>query len=82
MLQNRKGAPACFAPMPYCAEIKYYIWKHHNDVIDGDYILKDKLVEWEKSLVRMEVVMDVSRPERTDEVIQRSLLARICFLPA
>lgn len=26
-----------------------------------------------KKLVRMEVVMDVSRPERTDEVIQRSL---------
>mgnify|MGYP007062590761 CR=1 FL=1 len=30
-------------------------------------------MEWEKSLSSMEVVMDVSRPERTDEVIQRSL---------
>ena len=72
VLQNRKE------PCPFCTNSKlrknqYYIWKHHNDVIDGDYILKDKLVEWENRLVRMEVVMDVSRPERTDEVIQRSL---------
>lgn len=72
VLQNRKE------PCPFCTNAvlrrdQYYIWKHHNDVIDGDYILKDKLVEWEKKLVRMEVVMDVSRPERTDEVIQRSL---------
>ena len=47
VLQNRKE------PCPFCTNAvlrrdQYYIWKHHNDVIDGDYILKDKLVEWEK----------------------------------
>lgn len=72
VLQNRKE------PCPFCTNDllrrdQYYIWKHHNEVIDGDYILKDKLVEWDNRLVRMEVVMDVSRRERTDEVIRRSL---------
>lgn len=65
-------------PCPFCtndilSREQYYIWKHHNDIINGDYILKDKLVEWEGKTVRMEVVMDVSGPERTDEVLQRSL---------
>lgn len=72
VLQNRKN------PCPFCtnamlSQDQYYIWKHYNEIIDKDYILKDKLVEWEGKLVRMEVVMDVSNAARIDEVLRRSL---------
>lgn len=72
VLQNRTS------PCPFCTNHRlsrdqYYIWKSHNDVIDRDCILRDKLVEWENKLVRMEVVMDISNSARIDEVLRRSL---------
>lgn len=72
VLQNRTS------PCPFCTNHllrrdQYYIWKTHNDVVDMDCILRDKLVEWEKKLVRMEVVMDISNSARIDQVLRRSL---------
>lgn len=65
-------------PCPFCTNhlLKKemdYIWKFHNDIIDADYILKDRLVTWKGKTVRMEVVVDVSDPQRVESVLARSL---------
>lgn len=66
------------SPCPFCTNSILekdmdYIWKFHNDVADGDYILKDRIVNWNGKMVRMETVIDVSNLERMERVILRSL---------
>ena len=66
------------SPCPFCTNHLLekdmdYIWKHHNDMLNGDYILKDRLVEWNGKVVRMEIVINVTDSKRLDEVLWRSL---------
>lgn len=66
------------APCPFCTNRLLdhdidYIWRFHNHLTGGDYILKDRLVDWNGKTVRMEVVIDVSDSSRIEDVLQRSM---------
>lgn len=53
------------SPCPFCTNAKlnlneFYIWEFSNQHLNKDYIVKDKLVLWEGTPVRMEIAVDVS----------------------
>ena len=39
--------------------MNFYIWEFSNQHLNKDYIVKDKLVLWEGTPVRMEIAVDV-----------------------
>lgn len=72
VLQNRES------PCPFCTNYRLekgtdYIWRHHNDLLNQDFILKDRLVEWKGKTVRMETVISIKDEERVESVLWRTL---------
>lgn len=66
------------APCPFCTNSRLtkdesYIWKHRNPLMDSEFLLKDRLVDVDGRTLRMEVVMDVTDPERTWQISKDSL---------
>lgn len=52
-------------PCPFCTNAKldqdgYYIWEYDNPHLNKSFIVKDKLVDWNGRLMRMEIAIDVS----------------------
>ncbi len=65
-------------PCPFCTNYRLekgtdYIWRHHNELLDQDFILKDRLVEWKGKTVRMETVISIKDEERVESVLWRTL---------
>lgn len=65
-------------PCPFCtnhllSKDRYYVWEHYNPLIGGNYVLKDKLIDWHGKTARLEVVMDVTERRRVDKVLKDSL---------
>ena len=72
VLQKRES------PCPFCTNYRLekgtdYIWRHHNELLDQDFILKDRLVEWKGKTVRMETVISIKDEERVESVLWRTL---------
>ncbi|MCC3386060.1 EAL domain-containing protein [Enterocloster citroniae] len=52
------------SPCPFCTNTnlsteEYYVWEYENPYLRKNFIVKDKLVEWNGRLVRMEIAVDV-----------------------
>ncbi|MGI6200328.1 MAG: EAL domain-containing protein [Christensenellales bacterium] len=65
-------------PCPFCtnhqlAQDRYLVWEYRNPILQRDYILKDKLVNWKGKQVRMEVVIDVNDPRRISRVLRDNI---------
>ena len=59
MLQGRDS------PCPFCTNDKlkfneYYVWEHTNELMNRDFIVKDKLIQWQGRTARMEFAMDIA----------------------
>ncbi len=66
------------SPCPFCTNAiltsdQYYIWEYHNPLVGRDFLLKDRLSLWENRPVRMEVALDVSNPERKNQLLLDSV---------
>ena len=51
-------------PCPYCTNARlskdgFYVWEYENPHLNKNFIVKDKLVEWEGRPARMEIAVDV-----------------------
>lgn len=62
------------APCPYCTNREltrdqYYIWEHHNSVVCRDFLLKDKLADWEGRPSRIEIALDVTNAVRKNQIL-------------
>ena len=65
-------------PCPFCtnhqlAQDRYLVWEYRNPILQRNYILKDKLVNWKGKQVRMEVVIDVNDPRRISRVLRDNI---------
>ena len=54
------------APCPFCTNAKldtkgFYVWEYENPYLNKNFIVKDKLVEWNSRPVRMEIAIDVGK---------------------
>lgn len=51
-------------PCPFCTNAKlnkdcFYVWEYENPHLNKNFIVKDKLVEWQGRSARMEIAVDV-----------------------
>lgn len=70
---QKRTTPCPFCTNQYLSREKYYVWEFYNPVVQGNFILKDKLVEWNGKLVRLEVVTNVTHPDRMITVLKETL---------
>ncbi|MCC0627482.1 EAL domain-containing protein [Clostridioides sp. ES-S-0171-01] len=62
ILQGR-DEPCEFCTNPYLKEGENYTWEFKNPVTGRHYLLKDRLIEWEGKLARMEIAFDTTKSE-------------------
>lgn len=65
-------------PCPYCTNDKltrdsFHVWEWTSPVTHRHYILKDKLIEWDNRLVRLEVAVDITEKENVSYETQHKL---------
>ena len=65
-------------PCPFCtnhllSREHYYIWTYHNSHLNTDYILKDKLVDFDGHIVRMEIATALKSHEAVLKALSESL---------
>ena len=65
-------------PCPFCtnhllSKEHYYIWTYHNSHLNTDYILKDKLVDFDGHIVRMEIATALKSHEAVLKALSESL---------
>lgn len=58
-------------PCPFCnntrlSKDKFFVWEYDNPHLKKNFIVKDKLVEWNGRTVRMEIAVDVGRYKGED----------------
>lgn len=62
------------APCPFCtnkllSKDQYYIWEYRNPLIERNFLLKDRLSVWNGKDARMEIALDVTNPERKNQLL-------------
>lgn len=53
-------APCPFCTTPYLSLNENYTWEHTNLLTQRHYLLKDRLVNWEGRLARLEIAFDIT----------------------
>lgn len=66
------------APCPFCTNRlltreSFYVWEHSNAHTGRCYLLKDKLLNWNGRLVRLEFAVDITDKETLSQGTQRKL---------
>ena len=64
--------PCPFCTNPLLSRDHYYIWTYHNSYLNKDYILKDKLVDMDGHIVRMEIATELGSHEAVLEALAES----------
>lgn len=64
--------PCSFCTNDMLVPGKSYVWNHYNRHVDGQYVLKDKLVDWHGRKSRLEIAVDVSDIEKTTRALADS----------
>lgn len=62
-------APCNFCPNAHLSKDQTYTWEYTNPVVNRHFLLKDRLIDWEDRLVRMEIAFDI-----TDSVNEKKRL--------
>lgn len=68
-----KEAPCDFCTTAVLKEGETYTWNYTNPITQRHYLLKDRLVEWEGRLARMEIAFDITETEREKTQLQNLL---------
>lgn len=72
VLQER-DSPCLFCTNRLLKKDEYLIWSFKNPITNHEYLLKDKLAEWNGKIVRMEIAMDISETGRVRKVLEENL---------
>lgn len=67
VLQNL-DAPCSFCTNPYLEENKTYSWEYTNPILNKHFLLKDRLIDWNGHIARMELAFDIT--ESNNEKIE------------
>ena len=72
-LLQGQSAPCSFCTNALLSTDKFYTWKHFNEKLNRYYSLRDKLVEIEGHLYRMEICVDITESEMLHKNLERQL---------
>lgn len=67
-----KNSPCEFCTNHLLSRDKAYHWKYFNPIINGHFLISDKLIEFDEKLVRFEAATDITRElEHQKDLIER-----------
>lgn len=72
VLQNRTD-PCEFCTNHCLRRDNFYVWERENKVLNGYFMLKDKLIPWKGKLARLEIAIDVSQHEMVSQKVREKL---------
>lgn len=66
------------APCEFCTNDclrrdRFYVWERDNKLLNGHFILKDKLIPWRGKMARLEIAIDVSEHEMVSQRVREKL---------
>lgn len=68
LLQNR-SSPCPFCNSSLLSTEQYYIWEHYNQAEKKNYLIKDRLFDWNGRKMRIEVALNIADPEQAKKVL-------------
>lgn len=72
-LFHHREAPCDFCTNDRLNTEEFYTWEHFNERTRRNYLLKDKLIEWQGRRLRLEIAVDITEKENTSRVIREKL---------
>lgn len=69
-----KDAPCEFCTNSRLTTEKYYVWDYYNPILDKYFMLKDKLIDMNGIICRLEIAMDISEKEHARQILDDKLL--------
>lgn len=72
VLQNR-NEPCEFCTNACLNKKEFYCWEHDNEMLKRHFFVKDKLVEWDGRMVRLEIAVDNTEKENIHRQLQKNL---------
>lgn len=72
-LLQHKDRPCRFCTNKRLRPDRYLVWTYHNPVLNGNYLVKDKLVDLDGRPVRLEVASDISAQAAVERELQERL---------
>lgn len=73
VLQNR-DAPCEFCTNACLNRQEFHCWERYNDMMGRYFSMKDKLVEWDGRLVRLEIAVDITEKEKMYRRLEKNLI--------
>lgn len=70
---QHRDSPCEFCTNKYLSKDKNYTWEFTNPVSGQTYILKDRLVDWNGRLARVEIAFDVTEVSQEKHLLENSL---------
>lgn len=66
------------APCPYCTnkrlkEDETYSWENTNPILKKHYLLKDRLIEWDGRIAKMEIAFDITEANNEKNELRKRL---------
>lgn len=68
LLQNR-SSPCPFCNSSLLSTEQYYIWEHYNQAEKKNFLIKDRLFDWDGRKMRIEVALNIEEPKRAKKVL-------------
>ena len=65
--------PCSFCTNDCLRKDRFYIWERDNKLLNGHFILKDKLIPWRNKVARLEIAIDVTEHEMVSRQVQEKL---------
>ena len=72
-LLQGQSAPCQFCTNGYLMRDKFYTWKHYNEKLGRHFSLRDKLIEIDGHLFRLEICVDITESEELHRNLKRKL---------
>ena len=84
-IEDMQAKPICYkvlqgldAPCPFCTNKilkmdETYSWEYTNPIIKRHFLLKDRLLEWDGRIARMEIAFDITEANEEKNELKRRL---------
>lgn len=66
-------SPCAFCTNPYLSENSFYTWEKTNAVVGRHFLFKDKLIDWNGKLAKVEIAFDMTEQEARRKTISDAL---------
>lgn len=73
VLHHRKS------PCPFCGRAnwskdKFFVWRDHNETLEQDFLMKNRLISWEKEEVLLALAIDISNDKSITDSMESEVV--------